>query len=60
MMRYWEGQADMKWLNQSVHTHSWCETQGPGSEIFTTRIKSVGVVMVVEDELQSQPCLTIQ
>ena len=20
------GQADMKWLNQSVHTQTWCET----------------------------------
>ena len=25
-MRDWKGQADMKWLNQSVHTQSWCET----------------------------------
>ena len=25
-MRDWMGQADMKWLNQSEHTQSWCET----------------------------------
>ena len=26
LMRDWKGQADMKWLNQSVHTQAWCET----------------------------------
>ena len=36
-MRDWKGQADMKWLNQSVHTQSWCEVLGSaGAHIFVT------------------------
>ena len=26
IMRDWKGQADVRWLNQSVHAQSWCET----------------------------------
>ena len=60
-MRDWEGQADMKWLNQSVHAQTYGVKRGDLSQKFHhPRLKSWGVVMVVGYEFQPQPCLTIQ
>ena len=52
-------------LNQSVHTQSWCETYRDLEPKFSLLVTlnsgcGDGDVMVVEDEFQSQPCLTIQ
>ena len=61
MMRHWEGQAGVNWLNQSVHTQSWCEMRDTGTQISTTPRLISGVrVMAVESEFKSQPCLIIQ
>ena len=51
----------MKWLNQSVHTQSWCETYRDSFPKFSSPVtQKWGVVMVLDDEFHSQPCLTIQ
>ena len=50
----------MKWLNQSVHTHLGVKRKDPSQNFHHPCLKIRGVVMVVGDEFQSQPCLTIQ
>ena len=37
MVRDWKGWDAVKCLNQSKNTPSWCDTQGPGAKIVTTR-----------------------
>ena len=51
------GQADMKWLNQSVHTQSWCETVVTYSYSFDHQFgiaHESALIKVVEAEHQSQ------
>ena len=57
----WTSQICVKWLNQSLYTlNIGVKRKGPGAKIFTTRdLKVGGVVVVMLDEFQSQPCLTI-
>ena len=62
-MRDWKGPADMK-LAESVCTHSilvlaWNIGTTRSQNFHHLCLKSRGVVMVVEDEFYSQPCLTI-
>ena len=50
----------MKFLNQSKLTSSWCETARYFSQNrHHPRVKSWGVVMVMDVEVKSQPCTTI-
>ena len=58
----WKGWDAMKWLNLSKHAPSWrmeCRVLRWRQSRRYPRLKSRGVVMVVEDEFKSQPCKTI-
>eukprot|EP00956_Cyclotella_meneghiniana_P041293 scaffold221873_cov43-Cyclotella_meneghiniana.AAC.1 len=61
MLRDWKGPAGMKWLNESAQAQSWCGTYRDLEPKFSppSILKRRGVVIVVEDEFQSQPRLTI-
>ena len=60
MMRHWEGQAAVKCLCQSKHTQSCCGEKGSWAGIVPTRdSKDKLTVMVLDNEFQYQPCLTI-
>ena len=41
-MRDWKGQADMKWLNQSVYAHSWCENVGTSAKFSPPSTQKLG------------------
>ena len=61
-MRHWNSQDPVAGVKGSKHSQSWCEKWGPQSENsnLVLHLKSQQVVTIVDNEFQSQPCLTIQ
>ena len=60
MIRHWRGPAAVKRVEQSEPTRSWSEEWGSVDlELSPCVLKNQPAVTVLDNELQSQPCLII-